>query len=587
MTERRGHAGWGCLSLGLMLALLTAWWGLQAPVPAATAAPSTLDARVMSWNIMTGRKTVRQLAVDVPARDVTWSARQPQILAWIHDIDPDIAGLQENEGIAGSTDRQSDRLAPLLPEYGWAMKDHNLPIIYRAARYHLVDQGVFRIGQPGQDGGHFNRWCTWAKLEDRSTGAQMVVFNAHTEPFQTARAATARAASYPRLINGMQTINPHGRLPYVLVGDFNARSDETRPRYRDHLRVLPQAGMVDTHDKAAKITTDIPGAASYSGYGIVINGRWRLGAVRTYDYYYDYIFARSDVTVRTWQVATGPGSRQIKIGERAYPFYADRPLPSDHNPVIAELVWHLPDGATRTTPSPSVTIPIKPTPTGTPTRGTPTAASATPADTPGGGATDPPERAETPSAEPSNSASATPSVRLERQTASPETTTSLATPDSAEHTTSTPRHDSPTSSSAPSDSRTPNAAATPETWTARAARSAQSTSRHTPSTKRAGVGRSSAENAQRQTQQSSTAPAAAAASARRATAWPYPSNRRPRQQTTIAAASSPPSSHAATPEPALAATGSSRWLWTGWAGAVVLVSSGIVLLRASRRERER
>ncbi|MBK8459340.1 MAG: endonuclease/exonuclease/phosphatase family protein [Micropruina sp.] len=226
----------------------------------------------MSFNILTGTRTAADFPDPVVDDDVIWENRQPRVVAWLRSTQPDIVALQENEGAGGgSADRQSARLGPDLIEFGWAQTERTLPILYRRSTHQLLDEGEVLLSRR-----LYERVCTWARLSHRGTGRELLVFNTHLDPFQTPEAARSRSASMDVLITTLRRMNPGLATPFVLMGDFNARDDETRPIYADHLLKLATAGLTNARLRANKDVSQVPGAASHNAFGTVVEGRWGL-----------------------------------------------------------------------------------------------------------------------------------------------------------------------------------------------------------------------------------------------------------------------------------------------------------------------
>lgn len=326
----------------------------------AFAAPA-LTARVMTFNIMLASKTANQVDPTssnnaVPDSDVYWPNRADRMMDWIGYENPDIVGMQENYSFKDKPQIETVRSA-IEQTYQIVRSTDTNPILVRKAKYQVLGSGQFQINWKGKDGSRFNRYCTWAKLTDLPTGRTVYSFNTHTHPYQEDYAAKARSKGYDALIAGMKLVLGVSDLavaaPWWLTGDFNARSDETRSVYRDHLTKLPAAGIVPAHARpGATETSEIMSASSYNGYGIKLGGRWRYHAIRTYGYQtpekksgqegylYDYVWTQAAASVTSWRVCVGPGKRSLKADDgKYYPFFAHGPIPSDHNPMLANLTF--------------------------------------------------------------------------------------------------------------------------------------------------------------------------------------------------------------------------------------------------------
>lgn len=317
--------------------------------PMAVAAAPPLTVKVMSVNLMLASKTANQVDGSdsnnaVPDADVAWPARATEHARWILAENPDVVGAQENYSYKDKP--QIEVLAPKLPGYKVLHGTTTNPILVRST-FAVQATGTFAINTKGKDGSRFDRYVTWARLTDPRSQRTFYAFNTHTHPYQEDYAARARSVSYDALVAGMKKVDPDLATPFTLTGDFNARSDETQKVYRDHLVKLPAAGIYPMHTRpGVKDASAVP-ASSYNGYGIVLDGRWRYHAIRDYGYrtpekkhvgyLYDYVWVGKGATVSEYEVVTGPGVRWFKSVQNW--FFADLPIPSDHNPVTAVVTY--------------------------------------------------------------------------------------------------------------------------------------------------------------------------------------------------------------------------------------------------------
>lgn len=273
----------------------------------------------------------------MPAQDHLWATRAPRVREWLQHADADVIGFQEALGVLDAAGRPSNLLAGMLPDRSWANIDHFLPIAFRTSLFDLDDSGVVEVFE-GNDTSPWQRYCTWARLIHRPTGTRVLVYNTHLQPFQTLPVAKLRSATVGRLIDTMHGLNPKYRLPAVLTGDFNARSDETRAVFVDHLRKLTADGWRNSADIAAKDTSEVPGASTHNGFGARAAGAWHYRMISTVGKNIDYVWVRRGTSVLERQTVTGPGVRRLQLADgKRYPFFADGPVPSDHCPVVARV----------------------------------------------------------------------------------------------------------------------------------------------------------------------------------------------------------------------------------------------------------
>lgn len=272
----------------------------------------------------------------MPAEDHLWQTRAPRVRQWLQATDADVVCFQEGLGTRDADGRPSNLMVDMLPDRGWANIDHFLPIMFRTSLLDLQDAGVTEI-YPGSATSPWQRYCTWARLRHRPTGRALVVFNTHLQPFQTPEIARIRSATVGRLIETMRSVDAGYRLPAVLAGDFNARDDERRPVYVDHLRRLTADGWRNTSRIAARDRSPVRGVSTHNGFGAKASGGWHYRLISTAGKNIDYLWVRSGARVLERQTYTGPGLRWLTVSGRRYPFFADGPVPSDHCPVLARV----------------------------------------------------------------------------------------------------------------------------------------------------------------------------------------------------------------------------------------------------------
>jgi endonuclease/exonuclease/phosphatase family metal-dependent hydrolase len=156
-----------------------------------------------------------------------WPHRKEKVASMIRLHRTDLAGLQEVQ------DDQLAELQKLLPEWKWAglrsrggkneKGDEHVPILYRASRFELLDEGVFWLSEtpevPASKGwdAAMTRICTWAKLRDRRTESTFFLFNTHFDHVGKA----ARTESAKLMMSKVAEIAKN--QPATVIGDMNAR----------------------------------------------------------------------------------------------------------------------------------------------------------------------------------------------------------------------------------------------------------------------------------------------------------------------------------------------------------------------------
>lgn len=260
------------------------------------------DLRVMSFNVRYGT---------ADDGDDAWARRRELVAAVIRDFGPDIAGLQE------ALRFQLDEIGTALSGYGalGVGRDDGreageyAAILYRAARFVPLDWGTFWLSDapetPGSAtwGNLIPRVCTWAILEERSSGLEFLVLNAHLDhesAFSRERAVALIATRAKELGEGRNLI---------LMGDFNAPAASPPMAW---LRGESDAsGSPHLRDAFAIAHPDSTDPGTFHGFtGAASGGR------------IDAILVSDDWTVREAGI--------VRAGR-------DGRFPSDHFPVTAVL----------------------------------------------------------------------------------------------------------------------------------------------------------------------------------------------------------------------------------------------------------
>ncbi len=281
----------------------------------------------MTYNILSGARPPSAFPKVQPS-DLKFENRAPVLAEWIMAARPDVLAVQENEPMRAPIRRPLRRLLPLLDGYRAVQPNSDIPILYRASAFEVLDSGLRVISRK-----RHVRYGAWCRLRQRSSEQQVVVANTHLDPHQSAAAFRAREASLEVLTDWLRAVNVHRHLPTLLMGDFNTPFEFGSDGRIHGLGPLYDAGLRNSEEIAGHVTSAVPGASSLNSMGAVVNGSWRYGAVRRTGTRMDYIWVGPEFTVDTWQVVTGPGVRKVD----GAPFFANGPVPSDHNPVLAEV----------------------------------------------------------------------------------------------------------------------------------------------------------------------------------------------------------------------------------------------------------
>lgn len=256
--------------------------------------------RVMTYNIR----------YDNPADgDNAWPHRRASVAALLRFYNPDLSGLQE------VTARQLADLKVDLPQYqfiGVGRDDGKQggefsPLVIRKSRYEVLESGTFwlsstpSVPSTGWDA-MLPRIASWARLEDRRTGASILALNTHWDH----QGKTAREMSAREIRQFLQT--HHQKCESLLMtGDLNARQSSAA------YKALVTAGppdLVDTETISRTPPFGPPG--TFNAFDI---HHVETEAI-------DHIFVGTGVTVLRHGVLTQQD---------------DGRLPSDHYPVLVDL----------------------------------------------------------------------------------------------------------------------------------------------------------------------------------------------------------------------------------------------------------
>ena len=281
----------------------------------------------MTYNILTGARPPSAFPRVRPA-DLRFEKRLPVLAEWINFAHPDVLAIQENEPMRGPVRRPLHRLLPLLPGYRAVLADTNIPILYRSSVFELVGSDIRTISTHRK-----RRFGAWCRLAHRKSGKEILVANTHLLSGDSAAAQRTRLKSLEVLTSWLQKVNTGPGVPVALLGDFNSYNDYNATGRLDAMAPLYRMGLRDSVEIADLHTSEVIGASSTNRFGATVDGRWTFGAIRTGNHTLDYIWVDRAFAVRSWQVVTGPGVRQVRDAF----FFAPGPLPSDHCPVLAEL----------------------------------------------------------------------------------------------------------------------------------------------------------------------------------------------------------------------------------------------------------
>lgn len=167
-----------------------------------------------------------------------WEARKAPMDQAFKAVGADLMAFQEMESFAhgddGSTNLTLDYLLAQNPDYraaavgdgpeGWRDFPSTQPILYRADRLRVMDQGWFFFSNTPDViysrtfNGSYPAFASWAQFTDRADGKPFTVFNMHFE----FKSASNRRLSAALVQKRMAPLLARGET-VVLMGDLNAR----------------------------------------------------------------------------------------------------------------------------------------------------------------------------------------------------------------------------------------------------------------------------------------------------------------------------------------------------------------------------
>jgi endonuclease/exonuclease/phosphatase family metal-dependent hydrolase len=236
--------------------------------------------------------------------DDAWAHRREKALSVIRLHEPDVVGCQE---------LLAHQLADLregLSAYEWVGEDRgagdrpseHVAIGYRTDRFRRREHDTFWLsetpevpGSLGWDAAH-PRIATWARLEDSVTGSDLLHVNTHLDH----RGERARRRGASLLIERLEEIAPES--PVLVTGDMNCQPGS-----------IPYERLTESFGDARKLSTHGHHGPTDTFHGFTGTAGGRI----------DYILV-GGLDVR--QHAT--------LADRW-----DERYPSDHFPVLAELVF--------------------------------------------------------------------------------------------------------------------------------------------------------------------------------------------------------------------------------------------------------
>lgn len=192
------------------------------------------ETKVMTFNIRYG-------AAD--DGDNSWDKRKNILIETIRSVNPDIIGLQE------ALKFQIDQILTELPGYTYVgvgrddgkTRGEYSAILIAAERFIVDTSSTFWFSEtpniPGSKtwGNEIPRICTQAKIFDKFSGKDLMIFNLHLDHLsQPSRLKSAEQLS--KILMNYMT-----KIPIIVTGDFNCGEDN------EAIRTIKSTGMIETY----------------------------------------------------------------------------------------------------------------------------------------------------------------------------------------------------------------------------------------------------------------------------------------------------------------------------------------------------
>jgi endonuclease/exonuclease/phosphatase family metal-dependent hydrolase len=262
-----------------------------------------------------------------------WQNRYPVIVDMILFYDLDIVGTQECKN------NQVNDLKNHLPGYNYIgvgrgdgkTADEYSAIFYKTDKFNLLDHSDFWLSETpdvpskGWDAA-LNRICTWGKFEDKTTGFVFFAFNLHFDHV----GVNARKYSSELVVQKIKDIAPEQAV--FLTGDFNV--DQNSEGYQ----ILTTSCLLSDSYLLAPIKHATNG--TINSFKSINTTRQRIDHVFVTEH-----FTPSRYGVLTdvyWTDATGTPVHSGDFPAEVEYLEATVRLPSDHYPVVVELMYENP-----------------------------------------------------------------------------------------------------------------------------------------------------------------------------------------------------------------------------------------------------
>lgn len=177
--------------------------------------------------------TLRYLHFNIQTENGTLSpifTRADMFRDLVDELLPDVVGTQEATGLwRWWMDRYVFNGSYSSVGVPRSAKDNEgTPIYYRSDKFELVDSGTFWLSDTPDvpesrvENANYPRICTWARLKDRRTDTEFVMFNTHLDHNGDNDSSTANAVRQAELKVIIRFAQQFKGLPVFLNGDLNS-----------------------------------------------------------------------------------------------------------------------------------------------------------------------------------------------------------------------------------------------------------------------------------------------------------------------------------------------------------------------------
>lgn len=234
----------------------------------------------------------------------SWEYRKGAFPVMLQEMNPTVFGVQEAyaEQLAWINETAPQYACVGVGREDGISEGEHMSIFYKKDEIELLDWGTYWLSETpdvpsmGWDAACY-RTATWTKLKVIATGKEFFYVNTHLDH----RGVEARKLGLALIVNRIGEMNPGGKLPMILTGDFNVYPDDK--------------GLVDLDKimKSARIyAEDTDTKGSFNGWG-------RANEIIDYIYYSGF-----------------KKCTNFKVVDQSF---ANVPYISDHYPVVADIIF--------------------------------------------------------------------------------------------------------------------------------------------------------------------------------------------------------------------------------------------------------